>query len=616
MSNLISGHFNMKPTKKISIYFLLLLMLAGTTIYGQQENSIYPVEKVGLVTDRTLYIAGEQLQFSALINTELQTGRSKVLYAEMITPDGKREAGNKFSINNSTAHGCLLIPGDILTGIYYVRAYTKYMRNAGPESYAYVAIKIINPLSNEVLNNKEVRTSKDDVVNVEDENEVAFNISTDKNEYAEGENVNVALTSLNSSRFSGHGGNQIVCVAVVPEASALELLRKQEPISTVGFRRNLAAEEGDSIVGFRRNLTQAGMDTLAGFRRNLTTVGSSLKSMDFYPESRGVSITGQLKDGTNGNPVPGARVNLSIIGQGRDFEAMQTDSTGHYYFSLPDYTGHRDIFLCAEKDSLIKPILLVDNDFCSIPVHLPSPEFKLSTAERTAALNMARNIRLTKYFNADTLPCVNEHESSTSAFYGKPSAVLVFDQYVQLPTLEEYFNELPSAVRVRKQNGHKYFKVIGDRAEMNFFNPLVMVDWVAVNNPEKILAASPANIARIEVITVPYVKGNITYGGIVSIISKKGDFAGIDLPASGIFFNYLFLADSCHCHIPENISPELPDSRNTLYWNPAIEWDANNSASFSFKTPSTPGKYDIVLKGLESNGEVYEQRVAFEVKEK
>ena len=33
--------------------------------------------------------------------------------------------------------------------------------------------------------------------------------------------------------------------------------------------------------------------------------------------------------------------------------------------------------------------------------------------------------------------------------------------YVQLPTLEEYFNELPTLAKVRKRQGEKYFKILG-----------------------------------------------------------------------------------------------------------------------------------------------------------
>lgn len=37
-------------------------------------------------------------------------------------------------IEDSQANGFVEIPDDVITGTYYVRAYTKYMRNAGPES--------------------------------------------------------------------------------------------------------------------------------------------------------------------------------------------------------------------------------------------------------------------------------------------------------------------------------------------------------------------------------------------------------------------------------------------------------------------------------------------------
>jgi hypothetical protein len=116
------------------------------------------------------------------------------------------------------------------------------------------------------------------------------------------------------------------------------------------------------------------------------------------------------------------------------------------------------------------------------------------------------------------------------------------------------------------------------------------------------------------VITVPYIKGNITYGGIVSIVSRRGDFAGIDLPASGIFFNYKFFEDTCHCDIKPENSADLPDSRNTVYWNSNVKWDVNHSTEISFTSPSTPGKYYIVMQGINPNGEGYQQFESFNVK--
>jgi len=560
--------------------FLLLLVMAFPVL-GQDGITIIPVEKVSLVTDRSLYIVGERLQFSAMLSSELQAEPSQILYVEMITPEGRQISGNKYSIDNGVSSGCLSIPDEVVTGYYYVRAYTKYMRNVGPACYGNVLVKIVNPLSNEVLfGNGISAVEKEEYA----EHQNAFVMSTDKSEYTSGESVKVTLSLKNTAI-----------------------------INTIPFSGGRLYDRSGGWV-YDLIISICPESTSFMYQSNVQVVDRSFSSITYSPETRGVSITGQFRDGADGHPVVNGRVNLSIIGQGRDFEAMQTDTAGKFYFSLPNYTGRRDIFLCAEKDSLVKPILLVDNDFCSLPVALPSPLFSLSAQERTAAFNMARNVRIAKYFYPDTLTCSNKNELSENPFYGQADDVLHFDEYVQLPTLEEYFNELPSSVRVRKQGGHKYFKVIGERAEMNYFNPLVMIDWVAVNNPEKILAAAPSAIDRIEVITEPYIKGNITYGGIVSIISKRGDFAGIDLPASGIFFNYLFLADTCHCHVMENVSTEQPDTRNTLYWDPELRQDANNRTEFSFKSPGTPGKYDMVIKGILLNGEVYVQRTSFVVK--
>ncbi len=84
--------------------------------------------------------------------------------------------------------------------------------------------------------------------------------------------------------------------------------------------------------------------------------------------------------------MPGTRVNLSVIGRGRDFMAVQTDTSGRFFFSLPDYTGFRDLFLCAKNTDTSDPKILIDNDYCTIPVHIPSKIFTLTPQEREASL--------------------------------------------------------------------------------------------------------------------------------------------------------------------------------------------------------------------------------------
>ncbi len=541
---------------------------------SQQAVPLIVSEKVKLFTDRSLYISGEKLHFTAFVETDhsIQPEMSQILYVEIISPDGKSLVGSKFPINNYSASGCLKIPEDIVTGYYYARAYTKYMRNQGPGSYAYLGIKIINPLNENVLEGNDILL-KNSEASAGDENTI-LTIVSDKNEYAPHEKVNVSVKFHNTDQ-TGDLSNKInnhTIISVVPESSFTHYVIP------------LTAEE------------------------------KSIKETLFVPETRGTSVTGALIDNGSGKTVAGARINLSIIGQGRDFMATQTDSAGRFFFSLPPYSGYRDLFICTDALDSSQTHLLVDNDFCSVPVHLPHPEFILTDDERKTALQMAVNIRVNKHFESDSLKCSDPIGSTDKPFYGKPSDIIVLDDYVQLPTLEEYFNELNASVNVKKRHGKSYFKVLGTQPEMNYYEPLVLVDLVAVNDPSKILAASPSAIDRIEIINVPYVKGDITYGGIVSIISKKGDFAGIDLPSSGIFINYLFLADTCHCNIIEPVANNLPDARNTLYWNPNLELNAEGSRVFSFTTPDTPGRYEIVATGINNEGNPVSQWLEFIVK--
>ena len=561
------AQLSMKRINLRLIYLMLFLFIASFTLKAQQDVNQPAAEKVYLFCDRALFITGEEVNFSAFIATDhvKKKDLSLILYTEIISPDGRNIAGGKFPVINFAAGGCLSIPDDIITGIYYLRAYTKYMRNQGPETYSYIALKIVNPLRSDVMPGSDsAGTLKTQLNNsyLDDR----FVITLDKKEYAPREVVNVFV------KATGQEKNLGFCITVVPEASSSTNMLK------------------------------------------LPAVVHPLTPLRYYTESRGVSITGELKDNITGKPVAGSRVNLSIIGKGRDFMAMLTDSAGRYFFSLPAYTGYRDLFLCAENKADSRPKILVDNDFCAIPVHLPSPVFKLTTDERKAAYNMATNAQIEKIFIPDTIPCTNNDDRADRAFYGEPTEILTIDNYVQLPTLEEYFNELPSAVKVRKRHGEKYFKVIGTSAEMAIFDPLVLLDWVAIDDPSKILAVSPPNIARIEIVNSPYVKGDITYGGVVSIISKQGDFAGIDLPASGIFLNYLFTADNRICKVSGSKSESIPDARNTVFWEPNLILGTGNVAHSSFTTPDTPGRYSIVLKGISGNGSTFTQTEVFEVK--
>lgn len=540
---------------------LVVLILASTKLYSQDLFFSAGGERLQACTDRTMYVAGENISFSAVIINTQDAGAgniSRVYYCELITPDGNRITGGKYLLGESFGYGCLAVPEETVSGIYYLRFYTRFMRNISTAGYKYIMLKIINPFKTDVLARK---AGSDTVVpggrtkgkSVADR---LLQVVSANKTFTPGQEVRIDIAENErkdtASRF---------CISVIPEFTY----------------------DDRGLTWMERQDTG--------------------KMESYVPETRGISLSGRLTAKRSGRPVPFARVNLSIIGN-RDFSVAITDTSGKFYFTLPEYTGKRDIFLCAEELPDLSPEILIDNDFCSRPVSLPSPRFTLDENEMKAAYRLAVNSMVTSAYREVSATVDSAGPETMMAFYGHPTEVLLMDKYIELPTLGEYFTELPGAVRLKKSQGRRRFMFYTMQEEMSVYDPLVLVDWVAVSDMEKILAMSPQEIDRVELVNSMYIKGPVTYGGIISFISKKNDFAGIDLPKSGTFVSYRFL-ETCTEPGSYILSPgPEPDARNTAYWNPSVVPDAAGNAGISFPAPGTPGNYLVLLRWVNKDGEI------------
>lgn len=66
---------------------------------------------------------------------------------------------------------------------------------------------------------------------------------------------------------------------------------------------------------------------------------------------------------------------------------------------------------------------------------------------------------------------------------------------------------------------------------------------------------------------------------------------------------------------PEKKEDPALDERETIYWNPAVEADANGVARFSFYTADEPGTYSIIVEGISDKGEMVREKAEIKVKE-
>lgn len=552
----------MKRSKRILSCLMMALLPATLPLPAQDRSFAGVTERIDLCTDRTLYVSGENIRFSAAISVDAPQNVvdfSKILYAELIDADRKVLAKGKFPVEGFASQGCLKIPDEALTGVYCLKAYTRLMRNSGPDHYHYLMLKIIHPHDKEI-SGRYMQELPGQEWNIPPEGFTktsGFDLATDKEAYQPGEQIMIRLPAdlngLNAIRY---------CLSVAPAASI----------------RNIPL----IIDTARQPEKPAGPD--------------------FYPETDGLTISGLVQDKENGLPVEHAVVNLSVIGN-RDIMTYLTGPSGRFFFLLPEYRGDRDIFLSAAEITGKTLEIMIDNDFCPEPVDLVFPDFTLDHAEKETALQLVLNYIVQQaYSHADDSDGPTPVPED-KAFYGRPDEVLLLDKYIDLPTLEEYFNELPVMVKVRKSQGRKQFRFHSYRVEMSVYDPLVMVDWVAVTDMEQILSMPPKAIGRVELVNSPYVKGDITYGGIISFISRNNDFAGIDLPSSGIFIHYRFPED-CRDEIIQDIGPiHSPDPRNTVYWDPDMLSGVESVDMIGVTAPETPGDYVILLRGMFLSGE-------------
>ena len=102
------------------------------------KQSLFPEERVYLHFDNTAYYLGESIWFKAYVMSGVDnepTTMSRVLYVELVSPEGYVVKTNKYRIEgDGSCHGSFELTPLLLSGYYEVRAYTRYMLNRGKDA--------------------------------------------------------------------------------------------------------------------------------------------------------------------------------------------------------------------------------------------------------------------------------------------------------------------------------------------------------------------------------------------------------------------------------------------------------------------------------------------------
>ena len=531
------------------------------------KTSAVSGETIRLFTDRNLYCVNEKIYFTAEYScaNELDSlAWSNVLYVELIRWNGNKLTNMKLKLIRPGTSGVINIPGNILSGNYYLRAYTKWMRNFSASDYACLPVKIVNPF----------RPETD-----EGPSEISAPVATA--ELSPGQN-----TLINGVRCT-MGKNEY----------------KQREKAEVVFQIN--DRKFFDINRYYVSVAKAGaIDTAVhSCKPESTSEKNDPSDFEYLPEIRGITISGRIIDKSTKLPLKDIYVSLSEPKHGEYFSFYKTNDQGRFIFLLPYMQGQHDFFIQSEYSDLLSTGILIDDGFCSKPVKLPYVAFRLNEEEMHFIKDLAIDLQLGERFllNKDTLSDSPHARTEPIAFYGSKKVVYLTEKYIELPNIEEFISEIIPEANIIKRKGMTS-SISMKRTYLSSCPPLIFLDNVHVANDEQFLKIPLNRIEKVEVINLDYVVAGMRYYGIISVFSRNKNFAGLDLNKNSMFFTYELFSDrnTGYDYSKRSNDSRIPDRRNLLYWNPDIQLSADKKTTISFYTSDSKGDYVVYIRGKKS----------------
>ena len=552
------------------IFIFILLINSLDVLFAQNkkthtsQKSVDPIqEKVIFSTDRTLYFSEDLIFFKAnrvLSGFTNDTLFSTVLYLEFYDKNDKPIIQKKEQIINSIAYGDIEIPADIVTGNYYLRAYTQYMKNFKKELFYTSQIKIINPELPSREGIKIIKSERDTVLKNSDSK---LEIITSKEIFSPRSLITIELKGLPYADLS---------VSVVKKGSYEE--------------------------------EKTGINTYFKPSYEIDTVAAEVK---WYPEIRSVSISGKVIDKKTGQPLKDVLVYASIIDNGKQFHIVRTNESGGFIFSLPNLNENHKIFIGVQKQTDKETSILINQDFSSYFPKLEYAQENIDSNKINLINEMYINCQVTKASNNDIEIKKSFLDTLRDPFSGKLENIILKD-HVDLPQMTDIFNEIVPYIHVKRNGKATSIQVFDKITKTIFPQPLILLDGIPFQDDSALLSLSPSKVISIGIIAQPFVHGSEIINGIIIIKSVDGNLAGLKLPVDLVVVDYITFSPRTSQQFKnytEEAHPDIrnPDFRNTIYWNPSVVLN-NDNATLQFYASDHSSDYDIVVRGVNENGKL------------
>ncbi len=600
----------MNLLNKISI--LISTFLLGAIQLSAQsscEDVILPQEHVVLHLDRNVCLAGETLWFKAwcMLDGKVEQNLSKVLYVELFDESQEVIVQEKYLLSNNKAAGSFRIPEDVPSKYYFLRAYTRYMRNFSSSYYHYQQLTIVNPLiEGGSISTHSLESDDEGIASLDQQkalniDPIPIQIELQKEIYQVREKISFHLKGISpitaelstSVRLQGLGN--LPSEKVIKHNNWLKSSCQEDP-----YCRQFAQEEGFTL------------DLPDAFKTK-KTLPRKIDQLQWPAETRGLTISGLVQDDQKDN-ITGAVTMVSVLQKTPLLYMGTTDEQGNFTVPLHHLQDQKDLFVGTPKEN---NTVLIRNDFdskypkvASVPIRYDSVLHSL-----LEFLNLQQQLERIYPKNASKSVYENDRLNIASTNIVEPDSRIVLGDFVKLSTMTEVFREITPGVRLHKKEGKENLSVFNFEQQKWYDSPLILLDNVPVFDIEELLKVNPAKVVALEVYNSDYILGDYVIGAIVSIITSTDDFANYQWGEQIAFTTFkAFSPPKAFEQVLHTENSHYPDYRPVLYWQPDVILNEEKvGETISFYTPDRPGIYEILVQGLTNKGEPCFGHVTFEV---
>ena len=307
-------------------------------------------------------------------------------------------------------------------------------------------------------------------------------------------------------------------------------------------------------------------------------------------------------------PFKGENVYLALPGRQESLFVAKTNDQGVATFTIRNSYGIQQLVtrLVSGQESnveLISPFYSFDNRFLAVYTNShvnDHEEILLKKMVDIQAENAYNKENRAKFI----IPVTD----TTIPFYGDVDATYRLDDYTRFVVMEEVLREYISEVSVRRSRSNYGLRVL-DPYYREYFSvdPLILLDGVPLSSANEIIDYDPLKVERIDIVTTECYLGDNVFNGIVNFRTYDGQLKDFELNTSNTILNYVGLQYQREFYAPVyddemRQNHRLPDYRDVLLWQPDIVLDENGEANLSIVMSDLPGRYALVIQGIDENG--------------